>query len=86
MNENLLVRFSQEVQVPEGRCFYGFQIMMENIHSETYSLLINTCIKEPAERTYLFDAIETSKVFFWNVLLKNSSQYQNEGEMGTSLD
>jgi ribonucleoside-diphosphate reductase subunit M2 len=60
VNENLLERFSNEVQVPEARCFYGFQIMMENIHSETYSLLIDTYIKEPAQRTYLFDAIETS--------------------------
>ncbi|GAO45867.1 hypothetical protein SAICODRAFT_77829 [Saitoella complicata NRRL Y-17804] len=59
VNENLLERFSNEVQVPEARCFYGFQIMMENIHSETYSLLIDTYIKEPAQRTYLFDAIET---------------------------
>ncbi|GKT87962.1 ribonucleoside-diphosphate reductase small chain [Colletotrichum tofieldiae] len=48
VNENLVERFSGEVQVPEARCFYGFQIMMENIHSETYSLLIDTYIKEPA--------------------------------------
>ena len=40
VNENLAVNFMQEVQIPEARCFYGFQIMMENIHSETYSLLI----------------------------------------------
>ncbi|KAJ5246172.1 hypothetical protein N7468_001155 [Penicillium chermesinum] len=59
VNENLLERFSNEVQVPEARCFYGFQIMMENIHSETYSLLIDTYIKEPKQRNYLFDAIET---------------------------
>ncbi|KAJ7629938.1 putative small subunit of ribonucleotide reductase [Mycena polygramma] len=59
VNENLLRRFSNEVQIAEARCFYGFQIMMENIHSETYSLLIDTYIKEPAERDYLFDAIET---------------------------
>ncbi|BFZ55334.1 Ribonucleotide-diphosphate reductase (RNR), small subunit [Savitreella phatthalungensis] len=59
VNENLLERFSNEVQVPEARCFYGFQIMMENIHSETYSLLIDTYIKEPAQRRHLFDAIET---------------------------
>ncbi|KAJ5713263.1 Ribonucleoside-diphosphate reductase small chain [Penicillium malachiteum] len=59
VNENLLERFSGEVQVPEARCFYGFQIMMENIHSETYSLLIDTYIKEPKQRTYLFDAIDT---------------------------
>ena len=60
VNENLLERFSNEVQIPEARCFYGFQIMMENIHSETYSLLIDTYIKEHGQRTYLFDAIETS--------------------------
>jgi ribonucleoside-diphosphate reductase subunit M2 len=60
VNENLLERFSNEVQVPEARCFYGFQIMIENIHSETYSLLIDTYIKEPKQRTYLFDAIDTS--------------------------
>ena len=61
VNENLVERFSGEVQIPEARCFYGFQIMMENIHSETYSLLIDTYIKEQKQRTYLFDAIETSK-------------------------
>lgn len=43
----------------EARCFYGFQIMMENIHSETYSLLINTYISDPLHRTHLLDAIET---------------------------
>ncbi|KAI9840417.1 MAG: Ribonucleotide-diphosphate reductase (RNR), small subunit [Sclerophora amabilis] len=59
VNENLVERFSGEVQIPEARCFYGFQIMMENIHSETYSLLIDTYIKEPKQRTYLFDAIDT---------------------------
>lgn len=59
VNENLVERFSGEVQIPEARCFYGFQIMMENIHSETYSLLIDTYIKEPAQRTYLFNAIDT---------------------------
>ncbi|KAL2155851.1 hypothetical protein VTH82DRAFT_593 [Thermothelomyces myriococcoides] len=59
VNENLVERFSGEVQVPEARCFYGFQIMMENIHSETYSLLIDTYIKEPAQRAHLFNAIDT---------------------------
>lgn len=59
VNENLVERFSGEVQIPEARCFYGFQIMMENIHSETYSLLIDTYIKEQAQRTYLFNAIDT---------------------------
>ena len=59
VNENLVERFSGEVQIPEARCFYGFQIMMENIHSEMYSLLIDTYIKEPKQRQYLFDAIDT---------------------------
>eukprot|EP00741_Cyanophora_paradoxa_P025549 tig00000383_g24655.t1 len=44
VNENLAVNFSREVQIPEARCFYGFQIAMENVHSETYSLLIDTYI------------------------------------------
>jgi ribonucleoside-diphosphate reductase beta chain len=57
--ENLAVRFMSEVQIPEARCFYGFQIAMENIHSETYSLLINTYIRDAVERTRLFKAIET---------------------------
>ncbi|KAI9000905.1 beta subunit of ribonucleotide reductase [Trametes punicea] len=59
VNENLVERFSNEVQAAEARCFYGFQIMIENVHSETYSLLIDTYIKDPAERAFLFDAIET---------------------------
>lgn len=59
VNENLVERFSNEVQVPEARCFYGFQIMIENVHAETYSLLIDTLIKDANERQYLFDAIET---------------------------
>ncbi|KAF8538127.1 putative ribonucleotide reductase small subunit RnrA [Trichophaea hybrida] len=59
VNENLVQRFSNEVQAPEARCFYGFQIMMENIHAETYSLLIDTYIKDSKQRAYLFDAIET---------------------------
>src|SRR4051794_26414171 len=61
VNENLVERFSGEVQIPEARCFYGFQIMMENIHSETYSLLIDTYISEPKQRNYLFNAIDNSK-------------------------
>ena len=61
VNENLVGRFSQDVQIPEARCFYGFQIMIENIHSEMYSLLIDTYIRDPAEREYLFDALDTSK-------------------------
>ncbi|KAJ8032999.1 Ribonucleoside-diphosphate reductase subunit M2 [Holothuria leucospilota] len=59
VNENLVEKFSQEVQAAEARCFYGFQIAIENIHSEMYSLLIDTYIKDPSERDYLFNAIET---------------------------
>lgn len=59
VNENLVENFSAEVQVPEAKCFYGFQIMMENIHSETYSLLIDTYIKDAKEADFLFNAIET---------------------------
>lgn len=59
VNENLAVNFMNEVQYPEARCFYGFQIMIENIHSEAYSLLIDTYIKDAQEKDYLFHAIET---------------------------
>ncbi len=59
VNENLAVNFMSEVQLPEARCFYGFQIMMENIHSETYSLLIDAYIKDTQEKARLFNAIET---------------------------
>jgi ribonucleoside-diphosphate reductase subunit M2 len=70
VNENLVEHFSNEVQAAEARCFYGFQIMMENIHSETYSLLIDTYIKDPARRDYLFGAIDT---------------IPEEGRLGSSL-
>lgn len=59
VNENLAGRFMKEVQIPEARCFYGLQIMMENIHSETYSLLIDTYIKDRVEKHRLLNAIET---------------------------
>ena len=59
VNENLAVNFMNEVQLPEARCFYGFQIMMENIHSDMYSLLIDTYIKDPIEKTRLLNAIDT---------------------------
>lgn len=59
VNENLAENFVKEVQYPEAKFFYGFQIMMENIHSETYSLLIDTYITDPAEKDYLFHAIDT---------------------------
>lgn len=57
--ENLAERFMTDVQLPEARCFYGFQIAMENIHSETYSLLIDTYIRDPKEKVRLFHAMET---------------------------
>jgi ribonucleoside-diphosphate reductase beta chain len=58
VNENLAENFVSEVQYTEAKFFYGFQIAMENIHSETYSLLINTYISDPSEKDYLFTAIE----------------------------
>merc|ERR1712051_146198 len=59
VNENLVEHFMSEVQIPEARCFYGFQIAIENIHSEMYSLLIDTYIKDGKEKENLFNAIET---------------------------
>jgi len=59
VNENLAANFATEVQIPEARCFYGFQIAVENIHSETYSLLIDTYIRDLKEKQYLLNAIET---------------------------
>lgn len=56
--ENLGQRFLSEVQLPEARATYGFQLMMENVHSETYSLLIDTYIKDREEQTKLFQAID----------------------------
>jgi ribonucleoside-diphosphate reductase beta chain len=59
VNENLAENFLKEVQYPEAKSFYGFQITIENIHSETYSLLIDTYIKDDKEKAHLFNAIET---------------------------
>mgnify|MGYP006221060249 CR=1 FL=1 len=59
VNENLAENFLAEVQYTEAKFFYGFQISIENIHSETYSLLIDTYIKDSAEKASLFNAIET---------------------------
>ena len=59
VNENLAENFVAEVQYTEAKFFYGFQIAIENIHSETYSLLIDTYIKDPQEKDKLFHAIET---------------------------
>lgn len=58
VNENLAENFVNEVQYPEAKFFYGFQIMMENIHSETYSLLIDTYVKDEKEKDELFNALE----------------------------
>lgn len=58
INENLAMNFFNEVQIPEARSFYGFQIAIENIHSETYSLLIDTLIKDNENKDFLFNAIE----------------------------
>ena len=59
VNENLAVNFLKEVQYPEARCMYGFQVMIENIHSEAYSLLIDTYIKDAVEKDRLLHAIDT---------------------------
>ena len=59
VNENLAENFVNEVQYSEAKFFYGFQIMMENIHSETYSLLIDSYIKDKEEQNKLFNAIDT---------------------------
>jgi ribonucleoside-diphosphate reductase beta chain len=59
VNENLAENFLSEVQYTEAKFFYGFQIAIENIHSETYSLLIDTYIKDTADKNYLFNAIDT---------------------------
>ena len=59
VNENLAENFVREAQYPEAKFFYGFQIMMENIHSETYSLLIDTYLNDTEEKKKLFNAIDT---------------------------
>uniref|UniRef100_A0AAT9UQN4 Ribonucleoside-diphosphate reductase small chain n=1 Tax=Apapanepox virus TaxID=3049969 RepID=A0AAT9UQN4_9POXV len=59
VNENLVEKFCQEVQIPEARCFYGFQIAIENIHSEMYSLLIDTYIDDNEEKKKMFSSIRT---------------------------
>jgi len=75
--ENLAGRFMREIQIPEARCFYGFQQAIENIHSETYSLLIDTYIRDAREKKRLFQAIETipcvKKKADWAVKWINSS-------------
>ena len=59
VNENILINFAQEIEIPEVRCFYGFQQAIENVHSETYSQLIETYVKDPQEKQGLFRALET---------------------------
>lgn len=79
VNENLAINFTNEVQYPEAKCFYGFQIMMENIHSETYSLLIDTYVKDSKEKDKLFNALETvpcvSKKGEWALRWINSESF-----------
>lgn len=79
VNENLAMNFVNEVQYTEAKFFYGFQIMMENIHSETYSLLIDTYIKDKSEQNYLFNAIETvpaiKKKAEWAIKWINSESF-----------
>ena len=80
--ENLAEQFCTEVQIPEARCFYGFQIAMENIHSETYSLLIDTYIKDQNEKTFLLNAIQNVPVIHkkasWAMKWINSSNKFSE--------
>lgn len=59
VGENLALRFMGDVTIPEARCFYGFQIAMENVHSEMYSMLIDTLVRDAAEKDRLFRAIDT---------------------------
>ncbi|KAL9937059.1 hypothetical protein V8E36_004294 [Tilletia maclaganii] len=66
VNENLVERFSSEVQAAEARCFCGLQNMMESIHSETYSLFIDAYIRELDQREHLFDATESRRPFLDN--------------------
>lgn len=76
VGENLAMRFYGDVGLPEARAFYGFQLMMEGIHSETYSLLIDTYIKNKEEKDHLFNAISTipiiSKKANWAIKWINS--------------
>ena len=78
VNENLAEQFVNEVQATEAKFFYGFQIAIENIHSETYSLLIDTYIRDGAEKDRLFNAIDTvpavQKKAQWALKWINSEQ------------
>jgi ribonucleotide reductase beta subunit family protein with ferritin-like domain len=59
VNENLVANFATEVQMPEARCFYGFQIMTENVHSEVYAVILDTYVKDAAKKAHLLNAITT---------------------------
>lgn len=59
VGENLAKRFYSEIEIPEIRCFYGFQLAMENIHAETYSLLLDTFVKNDSEKDFLFQSLQT---------------------------
>lgn len=61
VGENIVSQFSMDVQIAEARAFYAFQSMMEQVHSETYSLLIETYVRDSEEKDFLFRGMETSK-------------------------
>lgn len=86
VNENLVERFMSEIQIPEARSFYGFQIAIENIHSEMYSQLIDTYIKKEDEKAYLFNAIDTvpcvSKKANWALRWIAVGDKESEGHRG----
>jgi len=80
--ENIAMNFIEEIQLPEVRCFYGFQLAMENVHSETYSLMIDTYIKDQVEKTNLLNAIHTipiiKKKAEWAFKWMNNKQSFNQ--------
>lgn len=82
VNENLAQRFYSEVQLPEARCFYGFQIMMENIHGEVYSLLIDSLVEDENEKTQLLESIKhfpaIKKLADWAMKWLNSDRPFNQ--------
>jgi ribonucleoside-diphosphate reductase beta chain len=76
--ENLAVNFMKDIQVPEIRAFYGFQLAMENIHSETYSLLIDTYISDAKEKKLLFEAMHTVPVIQEKVAWAQKWMHQSQ--------
>jgi ribonucleoside-diphosphate reductase subunit M2 len=83
--ENLAVRFMKDVQLSEARAFYGFQIAMENIHSETYSILIDTYIKDKTHQTKLFNAIDTYPCISKKAVWAKTWIYDAESTFATRL-